>query len=87
MLTFWQVEAVDLEQGAPSGIPIGPHPVSIITLMEPPIIGLMEPLMGAPEGCSTLKLRYDFTTFPLGVSLARVSATGFASSGKGFGAR
>ncbi len=26
--------------------------LSIITLMEPPIIGLMEPLMGAPEGCS-----------------------------------
>jgi len=26
--------------------------MSIITLMEPPIIGLMEPLIGAPEGCS-----------------------------------
>lgn len=26
--------------------------LSIITLMEPPIIGVMEPLMGAPEGCS-----------------------------------
>ena len=46
-------------------------------------------LNGATYGCSRrmLKLRYDFTTFPLGVSFARVSATGLASSGRGFGAR
>ena len=46
-------------------------------------------LNGATQGCSRrlLKRRYDFTTFPLGVSFARVSATGLASSGRGFGAR